>query len=811
MPVSIADQIAALNPQPGERFSVNHMQRHGPMKSVVRPAEAIPGYVNDLPMEADIWIGVNPVADSVPPSGRRGNASEITRLAALFADLDVKEGGCSDYGQALSIVYSLSDIIGTEPTLLVYSGHGIQPYWPVDPSETLPNAELGALLARWGVLVRRVANSVGAQVDSVFDLPRILRAVGTLNNKRMHVDGFAVGVTAEEGGGGPVSLSAIAERLDEYGVPEVNSVGDFSGKSDPSVWVAASSDCRYAKAAVSAWATDKPGGNGRHPWMHGKAIRLAAFQRNGCLTFDSVRHAEMILRTRFEALCASGIGGDPRSARRGEFDESMRDARAYVAMMSDARLVAEVSHLHGIETPSGAAAPPPMDVRSAQGHSEAITGHQGADGMHAAIFEAEGDFWSSRDSLKLIYEVSLARMCSPWAVLGYSAARALALVPPDVKLPRLIGGQGGSLNWFAALSDRSGGGKSSAASVAKELVAPPHPMPGTALVPEPMVYEANVGSGEGMIGQFYRPPEKKGDPPRTRTSVMFIADEVDNLTAMGQRQGSTTLPMIRTAFTGGRIGFSYITKGRDVHIPDHTYRMTMVVNVQPARTGALFNDAGGGTPQRFMWFPANDPRISVERADDEDWWPSVSLPEGMALASNYPLIRGFLGIPGEARELILTERAKAAQGNEEALDGHAIFCREKFAYSLALLEGRMGMNSDDWRLSGIAAEVSARTRDWTRAALDESLVDVAREDGRIRGVVAHAANDERAHQDSLKAERVRSRVLAKLKADGPLSQRRLGKFLGRDYTWLPTALESLSSSGVIYLDDESRWAVMPSS
>lgn len=814
--MDLDEQLSLLNPQPGERFSANHMvSGTAKMWSVVLTPDLIPNYIDKLPLNADIWIGVNPVNDDVPASGRRGNAREITRLTSLFADLDVKEGGCSDYGKAMEIVCSLADILGEEPTMIVHSGHGMQPYWAIDPSENWPNPQLAALLTRWGALVRIVARSLGAEVDSVFDLPRILRAVGTLNNKRLKIDGHAVAVTGETGSGGPLTLSQIAEKLDEYGVPEVEagSEDDFTGQSDPASWEFASCTCQYVKAAVEGWRSEMPGTNGRHPWVHGKAIRLAAFYRNGCLTGADYDVACSVLRQRFESFCVNGIGGTARPLRPKEFDESVKDARRYVAMMSDERLVREVNHLHEMGTPRQDYGP--TNSGAPQAYTEAVADdpEPGAveddphrDELFERIFEAEADFWYATDNLKLIFEASMARLCSPWAVLAYCAARALTLIPPEVTLPPIVGGKG-SLNWFAALADNSGGGKSSAASVAKELVAPPRQIPG-GLFPEDMVREKAIGSGEGMIGQFHKPPAKKGDPPEIHTSVMFVADEIDSLTAMGQRSGSTTLSIIRTAFTGGTIGFSYIARGRDVHVHSHTYRMTLIANVQPARAAGLFGDAGGGTPQRFMWFPASDPRLTFEGADHEKFFQEIDLPQGFAFQQSYPMDRGHLVIPSEARDLIVRERVKASQGRTDALDGHALFCREKFAFALAVIDGRLSMSLEDWRLSGIAAEVSTRTREWTQAKLAESLEVEAADEGRMRGVVSSASEEEKIHQNAKKSDRVQAWILKRLKTIGPHTQTELSRACaGRDKAWLVGAVEALSLAGLIRRDDENRWAV----
>src|SRR6185436_15682894 len=54
----------------------------------------------------NVWFGVNPVN---PSTTGRGTAAEITRLAALFAHLDVKPGGCASLEQAHAIVAALSE------------------------------------------------------------------------------------------------------------------------------------------------------------------------------------------------------------------------------------------------------------------------------------------------------------------------------------------------------------------------------------------------------------------------------------------------------------------------------------------------------------------------------------------------------------------------------------------------------------------------------------------------------------------------------------------------------------------------------
>ncbi len=72
-----------------------------------------------------------------------------------------------------------------------------------------------------------------------------------------------------------------------------------------------------------------------------------------------------------------------------------------------------------------------------------------------------GGFWQERPVLEHLLTFARARMVSPWALLGVSLVRILAVVPPHVVLPALIGSHA-SLNTYVALVGPSGGGKGAA-------------------------------------------------------------------------------------------------------------------------------------------------------------------------------------------------------------------------------------------------------------------------------------------------------------------------------------------------------------
>ena len=402
----------------------------------------------------------------------------------------------------------------------------------------------------------------------------------------------------------------------------------------------------------------------------------------------------------------------------------------------------------------------------------------------------ENGFWE-RESLAAVYTAALARMCSPWAVLAHCAARALTVVRPTVTLPPLIGGPG-SLNWFGAVAAPSGGGKGSASALARFLV------------PNSIVCR-NLGSGEGMIGA-YSCVGDDGKPKGTYEAMMFVADEIDTMSALGARTGSTTMSVLRAAFSGETLGHSYVSRDKNVHLPAGAYRMTMVVSVQPQRAAALIDGHHGGTPQRFQWFPGIDRRIT---ADPAQW---TAQPLNLPAAATWEIgIPWEISIPDAARKLILTERAKAMRGEADELDGHALFVREKFAYALAVLDGRAEMNDEDWQLSGVAAAVSAHVRDTVAQLLSESQRRDAAETGALHGVSQEAADTERAAARDERIGRVARRVLAKLaESRGRMKHRDLISAIAyRDRPVLHLALATLVESKLIRrLDDTAEWVTV---
>jgi len=103
---------------------------------------------------------------------------------------------------------------------------------------------------------------------------------------------------------------------------------------------------------------------------------------------------------------------------------------------------------------------------------------------------------------------------------------------------------------------------------------------------------------------------------------------------------------------GEPLGFSYADPAKALPIAPHSYRMGLVLGVQPGRAGPLLKDADGGTPQRFVWLPATDP-YAPDRPPPGGLQPSWSPPGPWK-----PGPSGFaeIEVPEEAAQAVIANR-----------------------------------------------------------------------------------------------------------------------------------------------------------
>jgi len=130
----------------------------------------------------------------VQPMGRittgRGTSKDAKRVVAMIADIDFgvdpngKKKRFVDQSTAMDFVCTQT---GLTPSAVVCSGNGLHGYWflnePIEIENTLARIEAQTFCKRWSQAVQSRAAALGAAVDSVFDLARVLRVPGTINLK----------------------------------------------------------------------------------------------------------------------------------------------------------------------------------------------------------------------------------------------------------------------------------------------------------------------------------------------------------------------------------------------------------------------------------------------------------------------------------------------------------------------------------------------------------------------------------------------------------------------------------------------------
>lgn len=395
-------------------------------------------------------------------------------------------------------------------------------------------------------------------------------------------------------------------------------------------------------------------------------------------------------------------------------------------------------------------------------------------------------FWSARKVLWHVRQFATARYASPWAALGVVLARVVAATPPQVQLPNIVGGYG-SLNLFTALVARPGGGKGAAEGVAEECLEI-DPRRSGAMTNFPTYA---LGSGEGLAHMFMKrnkPSRSEPNPEawQYNTSALVTIAEIDTMTALQNRQGSTLGGQLRQAAMGEQLGFFYVDKDKRMPVPKHSYRLCLVAGVQPKRAQALLDDAGGGTPQRFVWLPATldpgtlpAPEDMPEEPEPLLWvapaWPVAQVRAGMA--------RTVMPLPPVAVEHTITLRRLHAEDQGDPLDGHVNFVRLKVAAALAILDGRAEVDEDDWALSGVVMARSAHTR---QRIVDELAAE--------RREANTAAAEAEAHKTIIVADRVdqkdRQQVAATIR-------NKLAKVAGSGDGWLARAVLRKSVAGKV--------------
>ena len=135
------------------------------------------------------YFGVNPRVKNLGEH-LRGSNKDIAAVIGTYTDFDIKGDAHKEKNlpetkeELMAFLMSLPKV----PTAIVESGNGIHTYWLFDEIYYIRNESdrvyAERILKEWESFVKEEAfREYGWKFDSVSDLPRMLRAVGTLNHK----------------------------------------------------------------------------------------------------------------------------------------------------------------------------------------------------------------------------------------------------------------------------------------------------------------------------------------------------------------------------------------------------------------------------------------------------------------------------------------------------------------------------------------------------------------------------------------------------------------------------------------------------
>lgn len=320
--------------------------------------------------------------------------------------------------------------------------------------------------------------------------------------------------------------------------------------------------------------------------------------------------------------------------------------------------------------------------------------------------------WDSREALGHIRTAARARMVSPDAVLGAVLCRVAACTDHTVVLPATVGNQMG-LTYYAAIVGSSEAGKSAAVAVAAQLVP----------APEGVIDGLPVGTGEGMIdvlfhmfdGQDELTGRHVREKRQNKHAAIFAIDEGQTLADLGSRRGSTIMQTLRSAWTSSTLGQANAGVETKRIAPAHSYVYGITLNIQPELAGPFLSEAAGGTPQRFLWMSANDPDAPQETPvwpGELPWRPpgitALEALRGHGMGLRLAEMKVHPQIVNEIRD----HRRSGLTGQKtvDNLDAHRMLLRTKTAALLAILDGRVDIDLEDWHLADLIVEASRLTR-----------------------------------------------------------------------------------------------------
>lgn len=454
--------------------------------------------------------------------------------------------------------------------------------------------------------------------------------------------------------------------------------------------------------------------------------------------------------------------------------------------------------------------------------------------------ETRTNFWNRKPQLQLIAQLAAEQDISAWGLLLACMAHRLGHVPPNVVLVGRDGQPGSSLragtsvNGFFGITGGTGGGKSITFRLASDLIPP-----NGGTIPD--------GTGQGIIKALVETKtvhkDEDGKPLAEpyqmttflRHSLTIHAPEVKTLNAEFMREGSKTADMMRSIWVGETVGMTNSGSDRNANLPPNMGRVSGVWGVQPHNASAILSQAEDGTPQRFLWAPAEEYRATLPAGTRNPPPPGTDFPYPVFVT--HPLgvvlpktLRGDDPLPDAiwvhwspqmAHDIAIAKAQRKAAKNrdpyedvseEEAakvaaleMESHLLLARIKCAVELGWLWGHASPDDQDWELAGIVLAVSKAEMAGLWKTAQQQIVKEARERGRVRALEMHNADGFRADYKNDDIALAAKRVWEVLRT-GPHREGQIASSItASSRPYIKDALRLLSDEGKTERDGAHWW------
>jgi len=187
-------------------------------------------YARDVGETADVYVGCGLQPDDGPPD-KRGKANTVCCIVGTWADIDVgSHGNTRKYLPTIAAATNFLAELPVKATKVVSTGGGVHAWWlfhePFVITTEEERTEAQQVVGRWQLLLRRRLGKY--DLDSTFDLSRVLRIPGTTNHKNTEDKASVVELVND---GPRCDTSDLLEYAPEGMVAITDSMESESGKT----------------------------------------------------------------------------------------------------------------------------------------------------------------------------------------------------------------------------------------------------------------------------------------------------------------------------------------------------------------------------------------------------------------------------------------------------------------------------------------------------------------------------------------------------------------------------------------------------